>query len=330
MTRSLLFSPHTIGRHEFKNRVVMAPIRLFKAGEDGVLTAEHLEHYVRRAAGGVGGIVTEAVAVSPTGRTTHKDLGLYNDAQEQALRPLVEGVHQHNCKIGIQLNHAGRVVHGTETVLSVSDKPFGDDYAPCRAATEEELNQVVEDFVQAAQRAARVGFDFVEISAAHGFLISSFLSTITNHRKDKYGGGVHNRYRLLGQILTRIRESVDIDVHVRISALEIEPQGNSYLNIMQYIAWATHDGAVFLSLTAGGVTSTVLPDEELFPGYVVPVCRKITKSGYKCGVAGMLGVPELAEFVLRQGSAQVIYVGRKLVAEPDWCNTAYQALEGVR
>lgn len=325
MGKAMLFTPVTIGRHTFKNRVFMSPMCLYNShNQDGMLDKARFDHYTARAASGLGAIVVEATAVCPYAGITMLDLGLYNDAQEAEFKKLVDSVHHYGTKIGIQLGHAGRKGTGYEPIYAPSALKFDSNYALPTPMTTQQVYDFVDTYVDSVKRAYRAGFDFVELHAAHGYLLSSFLSPLTNHRDDEFGGSLENRYRVVHMILERLRAEVDIDVHLRISANEVSEGGNSFEDILQILAWAKADGVVFFDISSGGVT-TDLPN-PIFPGYQATLSRKVTAAGFRCGAVGLLGSPELAEYVLRAGDAEVIYLGRPLLRNPQWVFEAAKTL----
>lgn len=323
MAKSLLLSPVQVGRHTFKNRVVMSSMSMYNHSLDGVLSPVTFDHYVARAVGGVGAIVVESTAVQAKAGTSPVDLGLFTDEQEAALAKLVDKVHSYGTKIGIQLNHAGRKARGFDVAHAPSALQFDAEHPMPVAMTVADIETVVASFVASAQRAVRAGFDFVEVHAAHGFLLNQFLSPLTNHRNDEFGGSVENRYRFLGKVLKAIKAAVDVDVHVRFSASELEEGGSTMAEMKQFLAWAQADGAVFFDISSGGVTP-VAP-AAVFPGYQALLSRELAQAGFPVGAVGML-TPEVAEYVLRSGDAQLVYVGRGLIRNPHWVYEAAKTL----
>ena len=219
-----LLEPFTIKNMTLRNRIVMPPMCMYTADGAGMPNAFHLAHYVSRAVGGVGLIILEATAVQPRGRISDHCLGLWNDAQAEALAPIVRACQEQGAKVAIQLNHAGRkcqaqaepLIHGPSALA------FSDEYRTPREMTEQDMLETVLAFRAAAERAARIGFDAIEIHAAHGYLISEFLSPYTNKRVDQYGGCFDNRARFLDEIYAAVRKEVgaDFPVTVRISVNE--------------------------------------------------------------------------------------------------------------
>lgn len=326
-----LLTPITIGRNTFKNRVVMAPMCMFyEKTKDGILTDYHFDHYVSRALGGVGGIIVEATMINKNGGIKKVDLGLYNEEQKDAFKKLVDRVHKYNCVIGIQLSHAGRKADSLyKEVIGSSDIPYGDMKKP-KALTKDEIKTLVKEFTNSAKLAKEAGFDFVEIHGAHGYLVSQFLSPLSNNRKDEYGGSVENRYRFLGEILKSIKENVDIDVHVRISANEYGEGGNSIEDIIKILKFAKEDGVVFNDISSGGLVPN--PPKEIFPGYQALLSKKIKESGLICSSVGLLYDFSICEYLLQSETCDMIYQGRALLQNPNFVYafaTKFKELEKI-
>ncbi|MCI5997809.1 MAG: NADPH dehydrogenase [Peptoniphilaceae bacterium] len=313
---SKLLSPIKIGKNIFKNRVVMAPMCMFhKKTVGGVLTVEHFDHYVARALGGVSGIIVEATMINETGGIRKVDLGLYNEKQRDEFKKLVDRVHNYDCKIGIQLSHAGRKADSTyEELVAPSDIAFGDYRVP-KKLTVEEIKKLVEQFTKSAVLAKEAGFDFIEIHGAHGYLISQFLSPLSNKRQDEYGGNLENRYRFLKEILTSVKENVDIDIHIRISANEYDKSGNDIYDIIQILKWAKDDGVVFNSISSGGIVPSNI---ETYSAYQAELSREISKEGLLCSAVGLLDDYGLCEYLLQSNACSMIYQGRALLKNPNW------------
>lgn len=320
---SKLISPIQIGRNKFKNRVVMAPMCMFhQKTVGGVATEEHYDHYVSKALGGVGGIIVEATSVNPNGMINKKDLGLYNDEQKNALKRIVDRVHAYGTVIGIQISHAGRKVDREyEEVVAPSPIAFGDRKVP-RELSKEDIAKLVEDFTNSARLAKEAGFDFVEIHGAHGYLISQFLSPLSNLRTDEYGGTVEKRYRFLGEIVRSIKANVDIDIHFRISANEYDEKGNKIEDIIQILKLAKEDGVVFNSISSGGIVESA--PREIYPGYQAILSEKIAKEGLLVSAVGLLEDFGLCEYLLQSGACHLIYQGRTLLNNPNW---VYKAVD---
>ena len=216
--QSLLFSPLKIGDLQIKNRIVMPPMCMYKAkNENGLPRCFHRLHYAARALGGVGLIIVEASAVEPRGRITSRDLGLWNDEQQEAHAGLVKECAKYGAAMAVQLAHAGRKSE-CEGLIAPSAVKFSESYKTPRQMSVEDIVSVKQNFVRAAIRAQCAGYAAIEIHAAHGYLIGEFLSPGVNLRDDEYGGSFENRTRFLKEILSEIKTAVQIPVGVRISA----------------------------------------------------------------------------------------------------------------
>jgi hypothetical protein len=216
--QSLLFTPLKIGDLHIKNCIVMPPMCMYKAkNENGCPRCFHRLHYAARALGGVGLIIVEATAVEPRGRITSRDLGLWNDDQQEAHARLVKECVKYGAAMAVQLAHAGRKSE-CEGLIAPSAVKFSESYKMPKQMSADDIVSVKQAFVQAAIRAQRAGYAATEIHAAHGYLISEFLSPEINLRDDEYGGSFENRTRFLKEILSEIKAAVQIPVGVRISA----------------------------------------------------------------------------------------------------------------
>lgn len=320
---SKLLSPIQIGRNKFKNRVVMAPMCMFhQKTVAGVPTEEHYDHYVSKALGGVGGIIVEATAVNENGMILKKDLGLYNETQRDAFKRIVDRVHSYGTVIGVQLGHAGRKADREyEEVVAPSAVAFGDRKVP-RELSKEDIRVLVQEFTNSAKYAKEAGFDFVEIHGAHGYLISQFLSPLSNFRTDEYGGSIENRYRFLGEVIKSIKSNVDIDIHVRISANEYDEKGNTINDIIEILKMAKRDGVVFNSISSGGIIES--SPKEIYAGYQAVLSAEIAKAGLMVSAVGLLEDFGLCEYLLQSGACDLIYQGRTLLNNPNW---VYKAVE---
>ena len=222
-----LFSSFQVENMTLRNRTVMPPMCMYSA-ENGMPNAFHFTHYTSRAVGGVGLIIVEATGVQPNGRISDHCLGLWNDKQRDALAGIVSECQRLGAKVAVQLNHAGRKCEADEPViLAPSAIPFDEKSRTPREMDENDMREVVNAFRAAAKRADEAGFDAVEIHAAHGYLLSEFLSPLTNRRTDAYGGSTENRCRLLLEVLKAVHEvwPAEKPVLLRVSAEDYEPDG---------------------------------------------------------------------------------------------------------
>lgn len=300
---------------------------------DGFANDWHLVHLGSRAVGGAGLIITEATAVSPEGRITASDLGLWKNAQIEKLQQIVSFIHTHDAVAGIQLAHAGRKAScavpwkggkqltkdeagGWQTVAP-SAIPFYDTDAPPEALSITGIQKVVGDFKNAAERALKAGFKLIEIHAAHGYLINEFMSPLTNHRTDEYGGSFDNRIRLLLEIIAAIQTvwPKDLPLFVRISASDWSEQGWTADDSVQLAAILQEKGIDVIDCSSGGITGGIkIP---LGPGYQVPFASKIKKeTGIKTAAVGLITSAQQAEDILKNGDADLIVIARELLRDP--------------
>ncbi len=296
---------------EFKNRVVMPPMCMYSVFEkDGKATDFHYIHYLSRAVGGVGYIIVESTAVTPNGRITTEDLGLWEDSQIEGLRKIVDGVHGYGAKIGLQLNHAGRK-STVGNIVSASSIPFNKQSETPHALNAAEIKEVVESFGQSARRANEAGFDSLEIHAAHGYLIAQFISPISNQREDKYQDGALFLKDIIDEVLKYWpKEKI---LQIRISGYEHLDDG-----ITPY-DWASilnnyKDVIDVVNVSSGGIIPV---DVNEYPGYQLPYAQIIKEeTGMIVIAGGQLSDFSLANEVLINQAADFIYFGRKLLEDP--------------
>jgi 2,4-dienoyl-CoA reductase-like NADH-dependent reductase (Old Yellow Enzyme family) len=353
MTVSLLFEPLTLREVTFPNRVWMSPMCQYSADAEGpstgAVTPWHRTHLVSRAVGGVGLVMTEAASVSPEGRITPWDLGIWNDQQANALAEVVTEIRQHGSVPAIQLAHAGRKAStdapwrggkplaaddslAWETV-GPSAVEFGHYPAP-REMTTADIDKVVDDFRSAAVRALAAGFDVAEVHAAHGYLLHQFLSPASNHRTDEYGGSFEGRVRLTLRVVDAIREvwPADKPVFVRVSATDWTGEERG----VDSEAW-TPDQTVLLTQqledhgvdlvdvsTGGNVAKASIPVE---PGYQVPFARRIqSETRIPAAAVGLITEPKQAEDIIGSGEAVAVFLARELLRDPYWARRAAREL----
>ncbi|NLL08919.1 MAG: NADPH dehydrogenase, partial [Firmicutes bacterium] len=215
-----MFTPFKVKSVTIPNRVVMPPMCMYSATEDGLITDWHLVHYGSRAVGGVGLIILEATAVEKRGRLSGNDLGIWDDGHIEGLRRIVEVCQAHGSAVGIQIAHAGRKAWGDELVAPSALAFPG--FAVPHALSREEIKETVEHWRQAARRAQAAGFDVLQIHGAHGYLIHEFLSPLSNQRTDEYGGSFENRLRFLLEVVEAVQSEwpEDKPLSVRLSAVD--------------------------------------------------------------------------------------------------------------
>lgn len=316
MHKTQLFEPYSIKGVTFKNRLAMAPMCQYSAKNDGLIQDWHRVHYTSRAVGQVGMIITEATAVESRGRISNKDLGLWDDTSIEPFSRLIQQVKVHHCKIGIQIAHAGRkATIMDEAIVAPSPIPFNDQLQTPLELSASEIEVVISAFGNAVKRAVKADVDFIEIHAAHGYLINQFLSPLTNKRKDVYGA---DRSLFLKEVLEEIEPHIPekMPVFLRVSAEDYMVGGNHPEDICRLLDPIKHR-IDLVHVSSGGVAENAVI--KMYPGYQVPFAE-IIKTQLKLPVmaVGMLESPDLAEKTLRNGQADLIALGRGLLRHPYW------------
>jgi len=319
-----LFEPITQKATTLRNRLVMSPMCMYVAGTDGIATDWHLVHYGTRATGGIGLIIAEATAVEPRGRISEHDLGLWNDAQAEALARIARFVKAQGAAFSIQLAHAGRKAwtpkkgQGPEQAVAPSALPLDSDWVTPQELDVEGIDRVVAAFGAAARRAGELGCDAVEVHAAHGYLLHEFLSPLSNKRTDEYGGPLENRARLLKRVFEAVREAFPADrpVWVRISATDWVEGGWDVDEAVELARWMKAWGVDLVDVSSGGLSPLQhIPD--LGPGYQVAFAERIRReAGIATGAVGLITSPEQADSIVRSGQADVVLLGRELLRNP--------------
>lgn len=337
-----LFEPVTLRGLTVRNRVWLAPMCQYSCENlDGMPGHWHLVHLGARATGGFGLILTEAAAVLPEGRISPQDAGIWSDAHTEAWTPIVDFAHSQGAAIGVQLAHAGRKASTYRPFIgepsgSVPEAAGGwptvgpsavafDGLAEPAALSREAIAEVVDAFAAAARRADAAGFDTVEIHAAHGYLLHSFLSPLSNVRTDEYGGDLAGRARLLMEVYTAVRESFDEDkpVLVRISASEWTDGGFDITEATEVSTALQDAGCDLIDVSSGG---NVIADIPVGPSYQVPLAAEIAAAGVTTGAVGLITEPAQAEGILVSGDADVVLLARAALREPAWPQRAAHAL----
>nr|AFF18623.1 PfvB [Arthrobacter sp. JBH1] len=303
------------------------------SSEDGMPTSWHLLHLGSFSRGGAGLVMTEAAAVSPEGRISNHDLGIWNDNQGHALAPIVDLIREHGAAAGIQLSHAGRkastyrpwapsadslsVDDGGWQTVAPSSVPFGNLAEPA-ALDLVGIDAVTEDFRRAARRALNAGFDVIEIHAAHGYLLHQFLSPVSNHRTDEYGGSLENRARLLRRVVRAVAAETDgkAALFVRLSATDwLDEGGWDVEQTSTLAAWLVDDGAHLFDISSGG--STPKPSIPVGPGYQVGLAATVKReAAVSVAAVGLITSGRQAEDILCEGSADAIMIGREFLRDP--------------
>jgi 2,4-dienoyl-CoA reductase-like NADH-dependent reductase (Old Yellow Enzyme family) len=297
---------------------------------------------VSRAVGGAGLIIVEATAVTAQGRISPLDLGLYCDTQGEALAPIVAQIAAAGAVPGIQLAHAGRKAGtaapwqgggpladdaGGWPVVGPSPAPFGPGYRTPQALDRDGIEQLQVAFVAAARRAVAAGFRWVEIHAAHGYLLHSFLSPLANARDDHYGGNLAGRARLLREIARLLRAELPaaIPLSVRLSCSDWVAGGFSIEDTVQLSRWLREDGVALVDCSSGGIAPGIsIPVEE---GYQVPFAAAVRRdAAMPTAAVGLISRPEHADAIIREGQADLVLLGRELLRDPYWPLRAAKAL----
>jgi 2,4-dienoyl-CoA reductase-like NADH-dependent reductase (Old Yellow Enzyme family) len=330
---SHLFSPITLRDVTIRNRVWVAPMCQYSAVA-GVPNDWHLVHLGSFARGGAGLVLTEATAVVPEGRISPQDAGLWDDEQQAAWARIVDFVHGQGAAIGVQLAHAGRKAStysgfdGRRGGVADADggwRPVGPSAAPYPGLREdpepldhEGIARVVTAFGDAAARAVAAGFDVLEVHAAHGYLLHEFLSPLSNHREDEYGGLFDHRVRLVLEVVREIRGRVaaGVPLVVRLSATDWVDGGWDADQTVRLATLLRDEGVDLVDTSTGGNVAAEIPVE---PGYQVPFARRVrSEAAIPTGAVGLITEPKQAEDVLADGSADVVLLGRELLRDPHW------------
>lgn len=335
MADPLLFQPFKLRELEIRNRLWVAPMCQYSAESQGPLIGApndwHLQHLGGLARGGAGLVIAEATGVLPEGRISPNCLGLWNDTQQEAFARIVPAVKAHGAKVGIQLAHAGRkascylwfpgqatgsvpIEEGGWQTVAPSAVAF-EGLADPRALTVEEVREIIAAFVTAAGRAVEAGFDVVEIHAAHGYLLHEFLSPFSNLRDDEYGGDAERRARMLREVVRGIRsEHPELPIIVRMSGDEWVEGGFDVEAAAQVVRWLKEDGADLIDASsAGNVADAKL---KVGPSYQVWIADRLREEGLPVGAVGLITSAQQAEGILATGQADVVSLGRPVLANP--------------
>jgi 2,4-dienoyl-CoA reductase-like NADH-dependent reductase (Old Yellow Enzyme family) len=326
---SALFEPFALRGLTLKNRLVVSPMCQYSA-VDGFANDWHLVHLGSRAVGGAGLLILEATAVSPEGRITPDDLGIWQDEHVDFLRRINQFIEGQGCAPGVQLAHAGRkastyapwkghgaVAEGGWETVAPSAVAFTDTYPLPVALDAAGIKKVIADFRAAAERSVRAGFKLIEIHAAHGYLLHQFLSPLSNQRTDTYGGSFENRIRLMLEVVAAVRQAVpdDFPVVVRISATDWTEGGWTADDSVQLAAWLRDRGVDLIDASTGGnVPRASIP---VGPGYQVEFAERIRREvGLATGAVGLITTPAEAEAIVASGQADLVLLGREELRDP--------------
>jgi 2,4-dienoyl-CoA reductase-like NADH-dependent reductase (Old Yellow Enzyme family) len=338
---SLLFTPLHIGEVSFRNRIFVSPMCQYSS-ENGLPTDWHLVHLGSRAVGGAGMVMVEATAVTPEGRISPGDSGIWSDAHSEAFARITRFIREQGAVPAIQLAHAGRkastdlpwrgggplTTHtGGWTPLAPSALPFSDDSPLPYELSETELDELVAAFVAAARRAHDAGFSCIELHMAHGYLLHEFLSPLANQRNDDYGGSLDNRMRLPLRVAKQVREAwpAGLPLLVRISATDWVEGGWDPDQSVQLCCQLKQIGIDLIDCSSGGmVPNATIP---VGPGFQTPFAERIRReAGIATAAVGLITAPQQAEHILRTGQADAVCLARELLRDPYWPLHAARAL----
>lgn len=336
-----LFEPYQQRSLSLRNRIVVSPMCQYSA-IDGVPDQWHFVHLGSRAVGGAGAVIAEATAVSAEGRISAHDTGIWNGAQVEAWRPITAFIAGQGAVPGVQLAHAGRKAsvwrpwegghalpagRGAWQTFAPSAIPFDKDWHVPQALDVEGIRKIIADFRAGAERARKAGFKLIELHGAHGYLLHQFLSPLSNHRTDEYGGSFENRTRLVREVITAVREAwpADLPLWLRISATDWAEGGWNIDESVRLAAELTALGVDVVDVSSGGLVPHVkIP---VGPGYQVPFAARIRQeAGIATGAVGLITEPAQADGIIAGGAADVVLIARASLRDPYFPRRAAQEL----
>lgn len=338
---SQLFSPFQLRELSFRNRIFVSPMCQYSCA-DGLPTDWHLVHLGSRAVGGASLVLTEAAAVTPAGRISPEDAGIWNDAQRDAWKPIAAFIKAQGAVPGIQLAHAGRKAStyspwrgsgkvtadkGGWDVLGPSNMAFASTFPVPHEMSKAELEATVEAFVNAARRSLAAGFEVPEIHAAHGYLLHEFLSPLSNSRSDQYGGSLENRMRFPLEVCEAVRSvwPAHLPVFLRISASDWKEEGWDLTQSIEFCKRAKAIGIDLIDVSSGGNVADA--KMTIRPGYQVPFARAIRAAAQiPTGAVGLITEAVQAEQIVADGDADCVFLARALLRDPYWPRHAAAAL----
>ncbi|WP_269716040.1 NADH:flavin oxidoreductase/NADH oxidase [Caulobacter sp. NIBR2454] len=349
MTTPALFTPLTLRGVTLKNRIAVSPMCQYSA-TDGVPNDWHFVHLGRFAIGGAGLVMVEATAVEAEGRITHGDLGLWNDEQQGRLARIAAFLKSQGAVPAIQIGHAGRKAsthrpfeggHPITTenarpgesawqTVAPSAIPFADGYHTPRALTVEEIHGLTAKFVDSAKRALAAGFEVLEIHGAHGYLLTEFLSPISNHRSDQYGGDFQGRTRFLLETVEAVRAvwPDDKPLFVRLSTVDGTPGGWSLEDSVVLAGELKARGVDVIDSSSGGLTPSMETANRPAPLYQTPYAEAVRRdAGIATMAVGLITQPQEAEAIIADGQADIVALGRAMLENPNWAQDAKAALD---
>jgi 2,4-dienoyl-CoA reductase-like NADH-dependent reductase (Old Yellow Enzyme family) len=345
-----LFTPLTLRGVTLPNRVVVSPMQQYVAGDDGLPRAFHLQHYGRLGIGGAGLVFTEALAVTPQGRVTHHDLGIWSDEHAEALKPIVSAIAASGAVPATQLIHAGRkgsvsrpwqgyspldettAARGEPpwTTVAASPIPANPGWHTPDGLNDQGIEELILAYAAGASRAAGAGFRVLDIHAAHGYLLHSFLSPLGNKREDRWGGDFEGRIRLLVEITKAVRAAwpAELPLLVRLSCIDDQPGGWTLEDSVDLSRRLKDIGVDVIDCSSGGLgertTTKMIKRPE---GYQVPYAERIRADAEIPTMAvGLITTPAFAESVVAEGRADLVAIGREALMNPHWPLHAARAL----
>lgn len=341
---SALFSPFTLRGVTVKNRIAVSPMSQYRA-QDGHANSWHLVHLGRFALGGAGLVFAEATAVEPDGRRTHGDLGLWSDAHIEQLAPICDFLSKEGSVPGIQLGHAGRKASERRpwdgeapvdeediasrgeapwTAVAPSALPYAEGWPTPHEMSEDDIHRVIQAFGAAASRAVTAGFKFIEVYAAHGFLVHQFLSPIANKREDKWGTDAEGRQRFAVEVAAAIRTAIgeDIPLSFRLSATDWLDGGLEVEDTIETAKALKAAGVDMIDCSTGGIGGRERPRRmELAQGFQVPFAGEIKQAVPMHTMAvGFLWDAAVCEEIISSNQADMVALARELLLDPNWPN----------
>lgn len=328
-----LFDAVRVRNLEVRNRLWVSPMCQYASiKQDGRVEEWHRVHYGSMTRGGAGMVITEATAVTPEGRISPQCLGIWSDDHAEDLRQIVDFAHAQGTAMGVQLAHAGRKAStrvwfpGHDRLSVPLDEGGWETVAPSPIASEglrepielstTAIDDIIAAFVSAADRAVRVGFDLLEIHAAHGYLIHEFLSPFSNHRTDEYGGSLENRARLLRRVASSLRAThPEVPLSVRMSVTEWVDGGFDLNEAIIVASWLKEDGIDLIDVSSGGNTAgATIP---IRPSYQVPLAAELkAATGMLVSAVGLILDAAQADSIVSTGQADIVFVGRAALRDP--------------
>lgn len=337
-----LFSELELRSVKLRNRIAISPMCQYSS-ENGLPNEWHVVHLGQFALGGAALVFTEANAITPQGRISPEDLGIYSNEHVKAFKPITKFIKDHGAVPGTQLAHAGRkastyrpwapkhgeikLKDGGWTTISSSPEAFSDTYPTPHELTISEIQGVLEDWKTAAKRAIESGFEILEIHAAHGYLLHQFYSPLSNHRTDKYGGSFENRIRLTCEVVAAVRSVVpqDFPLMVRISCTDWMEGGWTIEDSVKLARELKKLGVDLIDASSGG--NIALAKIPVGPGYQVEFAQKIKhRADILTGAVGMITDPHQADTIIRTGQADLVLLAREMLRDPYWPSLAAKEL----